>query len=129
MRPNPAAQVVAWLDEQSATAVWVSAISRAEIELGLTLIPEGKQQAALVRAAEAMFNEDFAGRCLPCDEAAASHHARLAAARLQRGRPMSVEDAQIAAAALAHDMRMTTRNAADFEWIGGLLLIHPWETV
>lgn len=47
MRAQPSAQVVAWLDEQPAETVWVSAISRAEIELGLALMPKGKRQMAL----------------------------------------------------------------------------------
>lgn len=52
-----------------------SAISRAEIELGLLLMPPGKRQEALSQAAWTMFDEDFAGRCLPFDEDAARHYA------------------------------------------------------
>lgn len=126
MRPQPAMQVVAWLYEQPAGEVWISAISRAEIELGLALMPPGKRQAALARAAGAMFDEDFAGRCLPFDEAAAVHYARIVSARMQAGRPISVEDAQIAAIALARGMVLATRNTADFERIEGLDLVNPW---
>ncbi|WP_199489381.1 MULTISPECIES: PIN domain-containing protein [unclassified Meiothermus] len=82
MRPQPSAQVVAWLDEQPAETVWVSAISLAEIELGLALMPKDKRQMALAQAAQAMFDEDFAGRCLPFDEVAAVHYARIVAARM-----------------------------------------------
>lgn len=126
MRPQPAMQVVAWLDEQPASEVWISAVSRAEIELGLALMPSGKRQAALVRAARAMFEEDFAGRCLAFDEAAAVHYARIVSVRMQLGRPTSVEDAQIAAIALANDMVLATRNTADFAQIEGLDLVNPW---
>jgi predicted nucleic acid-binding protein len=126
MRPQPAAQVVAWLDQQPAEEVWVSAISRAEIELGLALMPEGKRQAALRQAAQAMFDQDFAERCLPFDAPAASQYARIVSARIQMGRPISVEDAQIAAIALTHRMALATRNTADFERIEGLVLINPW---
>jgi len=126
MRPQPAAQVVAWLDQQPAEEVWVSAISRAEIELGLALMPKGKRQAALRQAARAMFDQDFAERCLPFDAPAASQYARIVSARIQMGRPISVEDAQIAAIALAHRMALATRNTADFEGIEGLVLINPW---
>jgi len=126
MRPQPAMQVVAWLDEQPASEVWISAVSRAEIELGLALMPPGKRQAALARAARAMFEEDFAGRCLPFDEVAAVHYARIVAERMKAGRPTSVEDAQIAAIALANDMVLATRNTADFAQIEGLDLVNPW---
>ncbi len=126
MRPQPALQVVAWLDEQPAGEVWISAISRAEIELGLAIMPPGKRQAALARAARAMFEEDFAGRCLPFDEAAAVHYARIVSVRMQLGRPISVEDAQIAAITLTHGMVLATRNTADFAHIEGLGLVNPW---
>ena len=86
MRPRPAALVVAWLDEQPADEVHTSAISRAEIELGLMLMAPGKRQEALSRAAQAMFAEDFAGRCLPSDEAAARDYARIVSTRTRAGR-------------------------------------------
>jgi toxin FitB len=126
MRPQPSPIVVAWLDEQPTGAVYTSAISRAEIELGLLLMPIGQRQEALSQAASAMFAEEFAGRCLPFDEAAARHYARIVSARMRAGRPISVEDAQIAAIALAHRMALATRNTVDFEAIDGLELINPW---
>lgn len=128
MRPQPSAQVVAWLDEQPASEVWTSAVSRAEIELGLSLMPAGKRQASLSLAALAMFDEDFAGRCLPFDEVAASHYARIVSARSRMGRPIGVEDAQIAAIALAHRMRLATRNTRDYEHIDGLSVVDPWDS-
>ncbi len=126
MRPQPSAQVVAWLDEQPASEVWTSAVSRAEIELGLSFMPAGKRQASLSLAALAMFDEDFAGRCLLFDEVAASHYARIVSARSRMGRPIGVEDAQIAAIALAHRMRLATRNTRDYEHIDGLSVVDPW---
>ncbi len=126
MRPQPSARVVAWLDEQPADKVLINAVSRAEIELGLALMPRGRRQKALSEAARAMFEEDFAGRCLPFDEGAARHYARIVSARMRAGRPISVEDAQIAAIALAHNLRLATRNTNDFEHIDGLELVNPW---
>lgn len=126
MRPQPAVAVVAWLDQQPADEVYTSAITRAEIELGLLRMPPGKRQQALSQAAAAMFAEDFAGRCLPFDEDAAQGYARIVAARMRAGRPISVEDAQIAAIALTHRMALATRNTADFEGIDGLEVVNPW---
>lgn len=126
MRSRPASQVVAWLDAQAAHALHVSAVAQAEIALGLALMPAGKRQAGLAAAAQAMFDEDFAGRCLPFDAVAATHYARIVAARTRMGRPVSVEDAQIAAIALAQGLRLATRNTADFEGIEGLRVIDPW---
>ncbi len=126
MRPRPSAAVIAWLDKQPAGAVYTSAISRAEIELGLLLMPQGQRQEALSRAAEAMFAEEFNGRCLPFDEDAARHYAAIVSARTRAGRPISVEDAEIAAIALAHRMSLATRNTTDFELIDDLEVVNPW---
>ncbi len=124
MRPQPAVQVVAWLDRQPAGEIWISAISCAEIELGLALMPKGKRQVAL--AAQGMLDEDFADRCLSFDKVAANHYARIVSVRIQAGRPISVEDGQIAAIALAQEMWLATRNTADFQQIDGLNLVNPW---
>ncbi|MBE0510896.1 MAG: type II toxin-antitoxin system VapC family toxin [Chromatiales bacterium] len=129
MRPRPEARVVQWLDGQRADTLHTSAVSQAEIELGLALMPDGKRQLELASSAKAMFEEDFAGRCLPFDAIAASHYAHLVAARSRMGRPISVEDAQIAAIALASDMALATRNTRDFESITGLALINPWRSI
>lgn len=126
MRPRPSAGVVSWLDKQPAGEVYTSAISRAEIELGLLLMPPSQRQEALSQAARAMFDEDFAGRCLPFDENVARHYARIVSARTLAGRPISVEDAQIAAIALTHRMPLATRNTIDFELIDGLEIVNPW---
>jgi predicted nucleic acid-binding protein len=126
MRPQPSVSVVAWLDQQPAGEVYTSAVSRAEIELGLMLMPPGKRQEALSQAAWAMFAEDFAGRCLPFDEDAARHYAAIVSARTRAGRPISVEDAQIAAIALTYQMPLATRNTTDFELINDLEVVNPW---
>jgi len=73
-----------------------------------------------------MFEEDFAGRCLSFDAVAAGQYVRIVSARTRVGRPISVEDAQIAAIALANQLAIATRNIADFENIDGLTVIDPW---
>lgn len=128
MRPRPNPTVVAWVDAHTAEA-WVSATTRAEIELGIALLPEGKRREAIASAARQMFEEDFVGRCLPFDGLAAERFAQLVADRRQRGRPITTQDAQIAAIALANAMPLATRNLGDFEAIAGLVLVDPWSTI
>ncbi|MEO6017569.1 MAG: type II toxin-antitoxin system VapC family toxin [Polaromonas sp.] len=126
MRPTPAPQVLHWVDSQATQHLFTSAITRAEIELGLALLPQSKRRQALAMQSKAMFEEDFSGRCLAFDERCAPIYGVLMAARTRQGRPMSVEDAQIAAVCLAHQKTLITRNTADFENIEGLPLINPW---
>jgi predicted nucleic acid-binding protein len=125
MRADVSKQVIAWLDLQAVSSLFICAITRAEIELGLYLLPEGKRKEQLKQAALEMFDE-FAGRCLPFEESSAKHYAQLVAHRHRSGRPISVEDAQISAIALTHGMKLATRNTKDFTSIRELELINPW---
>lgn len=128
MRPAPNARVLAWLDAQAPAHLFISAVTRAEIALGIALLPDGARRQGLRSAAEAMFEQEFAGRCLPFDAGAAEHYARIVAHRTGLGRPISVEDAQIAAIALAGGLALATRNQRDFAAIDGLTLIDPWQS-
>ncbi len=127
MRPRPDSQVVAWLDAQVFEYVWVCAVTRAEIELGIALMPDGQRKQVFQLAANSMFINEFGGHCLPFDEQAASSYAAIVASRIRLGRPISVEDAQIAAIALVHGLRLATRNERDFELIDGLAVVNPWQ--
>jgi len=126
MRPKPSTEVQNWFGRQQNTAYFVSAITRAEILLGIALLPRGKRRDSLASAAEQMFDEDFAGHTLPFDGACAAEYALLVAERTRRGRSISTEDGQIAATALSHDLSLATRNAKDFKGIDGLTVLDPW---
>ena len=126
MRATPDPAVVAWLDAQPGGSAWICAIDRAEIELGIALLPEGQRKHVLGQKAEAMFKVEFDGRCLPFDAEAASTYARIVASRTRAGLPISVEDAQIAAIALSSRLILATRNVTDFERIDGLEVRNPW---
>jgi toxin FitB len=126
MRAVPSQAVLNWINGQKANDLFISAITRAEIELGIALLPAGKRRTNLATQAKAMFVEDFAGRCLPFDEKGASLYAALVASRTRQGLPISVEDAQIAAIGLCHRKTLVTRNTTDFENIQELSLLNPW---
>lgn len=126
MRPQPATLVLGWFARQQEASFYTSAITRAEILLGIALLPAGQRRESLAHAAERMFEEDFAARCLPFDETAAAEYALLVAARSRAGRPISTEDGLIAATALAHRLPLATRNGRDFDGIEGLIVYNPW---
>ena len=73
-----------------------------------------------------MFAEDFEGRVLPFDEAAAVYYAEIVAARRREGRPIEAFDAQIAATARVAGAGLATRDTGDFAGCG-LTLVDPWE--
>jgi len=127
MRPKPAVEVLDWFERQHGASFFVSAITRAEILLGIALLPAGKRRDNLAAAAEQMFNEDFAGHSLAFDGNCATEYALLAAERARNGHTISTEDGQIAAIALSHDLPLATRNGKDFKGIEGLTLLNPWK--
>lgn len=127
MRRQPDAKVLAWFKQHPDAVYVISAITRAEILLGVALLPAGKRRDDLANAAERMFQEEFSGRCLPFDERATDEYAALVAARTRSGQPISTEDAQIAAIALTNGLPLVTRNMKDFTHIAGLVLLSPWD--
>lgn len=125
MKANPHPGVTEWVDEQLESGLFINTITRAEIELGIALLPAGGRKQSIAAAAQLMF-EQFADRCLVFGEAAAIQYGQLVAFRRNAGRPISVEDAQIASIALAHGLRLATRNLKDFEDIPRLVTVSPW---
>ena len=128
MKPAPNKQVVSWIDKQSEWDLWTSSITLAEIFFGISLLHDGKKKAILFELAQQMFDEDFKGRCLPFDEQAAVEYAAIVAKRTKIGRPVSVEDAQIASISKTANLILATRNIKDFDEIDGLKLINPWDS-
>jgi len=125
LRAQPHPAVLAWFAEQPADSLFVSAVTQAEMLLGARLLPRSKRRQQLETALDTMFREDFAGRVLPFDSAAAAAYAAVVTARRGAGRPISQFDAQIAAIALSRRAGLATRNVSDFEECG-LTLTNPW---
>jgi predicted nucleic acid-binding protein len=128
MRAQPDPLVLKWFARQSVATFYVTAITRAEILLGIALLPAGKRRDALADASEKMFREDFPGNCLPFDESCSGLYASLVADGRRSGFSITTEDAQIAAIALHRKLPLATRNTRDFFHIPGLTLYNPWDT-
>ncbi len=126
MKASPSAGVARWLAAQPATSLYTTAVTQAEILHGVMLLPAGRRRGAIEKAAEAMFDEDFAGRVLPFGSDAARLYARIAADRRRAGRPISHFDAQIAAIARSTGAAVATRDVADYHGCG-VEVIDPWE--
>lgn len=125
MRAEPDHKVMAWLDEQRADELWLTAINTAELLFGVARLPNGARKLQLGDALACTLDEDFNGKILPFDAAVAVAFANLAVIREAKGRLGSIADTQIAAICLHHRASLATRNVRHFEDMG-LHLIDPW---
>jgi predicted nucleic acid-binding protein len=125
MRPAPSEAVLAWFAAQDAADLYLSAIAEAELRRGAAMLPAGKRRDQLLVVMDAMIAEDFAGRILPFDSAAAQAFVLVSLERRAAGRPISFADCQIAAITRAQAASIATRNTADFAGCG-IAVIDPW---
>ena len=125
MRAEPHGRLLNWFERQPIAGLFTTTLTQAEIFYGLAFLPDGHRQEALVSAARAMFDQDFAGRILPFDVDAAQVYPEIAAGRRQRGQPISQFDAQMAAIVRSRGARLATRNTKDFADCG-ITVVDPW---
>lgn len=115
--------VLEWVGSQPATALFLSAVSILELEIGIQQKErfDPQQGGVLRRWLESKVLPTFAGRILPVDVDVAR---RCASLHIPDPRPE--RDAMIAATALVNGMTVVTRNVVDFESTG-VKLINPWD--
>ncbi|MDD9993720.1 MAG: type II toxin-antitoxin system VapC family toxin [Rhodospirillales bacterium] len=128
MRPAPELAVEAWVASRRPGDMYFSAVSEAELRYGIAILPAGRRRKTLAEAVDGLIREDFAGRVLPFDSAAARTYAEIAATRRRAGRPVCHADCQIAAIAQAHGFAVATRNVRDFAGMG-VDVVDPWADV
>ncbi len=104
-------------------SVWATAITVFEVRFGLELPATGRRrmEEEFARA----LAEDFEGRVLPFDQAAAQAAGAMAAARRRAGRTLEIRNLQIAGIAAARKATLATRNVRHFEGFG-LAVVDPW---
>ena len=125
MKPQPEARVERWLAAQAPADCFLSAVAEAELRYGIEILTPGQRRQQLQLALASMLAQDFAGRILAFDSAAAVAYAAIAAARRFAGRPISQFNAQIAAIARSSGATLAARNVDDFDGCG-ISIIDPW---
>ncbi|MFD1483531.1 type II toxin-antitoxin system VapC family toxin [Paracoccus nototheniae] len=117
------ANVVSWAAVQDPSALFLSAITLLELEMGIRQAERrDPAQGAVLRAwMTDRVLPAFEGRILPVDGPVA-----LCCAALHVPDPRSDRDALIAATGIVHAMAIVTRNVADFAPTG-VQIINPWD--
>jgi hypothetical protein len=118
--------VVSWLADVDEDRVYLSVVTLTELRHGIERLPAGRRRARL----DQWMREDvvlrFDDRLLAIDSATAEACGTLIARSEERGRPMGVMDALIAATAHVHGMTLVTRNVSDFRATIDGDIVNPW---
>jgi predicted nucleic acid-binding protein len=125
IRPAPSELVVSWVDAQDTSELAITALTAAELRVGVALLPDGRRKRDLGQRIEATIAEAFAGFVIAFDADSSGYYAEIVAARNRAGRPISAFDAQIAAVCRLHEATLATRNTADFAGTG-VTVVDPW---
>lgn len=125
IKPDGSTAVRAWLDNQVAETLYLTATSLAELLMGVAILPKGKRRASLAEAVDELLHTLFGARILPFDERAAEVYAALVARAGAKGRRVSLADGQIASIAHARGFKVATRDVAPFVAFG-VDVINPW---
>jgi predicted nucleic acid-binding protein len=115
------AQVAHWLAKVEDSALYLSAITVLELELGCLLMERrDKSQGEVLRRWLRGLLDRYLDRIIAIDSAVA-----IRAAALHVPSPREPHDALIAATAMTHRYAVVTRNVSDFS-MDGLEVINPW---
>jgi len=114
-KKTPAPEVIAWLDEQDESSLFLSIITLGEIEKGiLKLRTSDPHRSQKLTAWLGKIEQRFSGRILPLDAAALHIWAQIAAHAELAGQPLPVMDGLIMSTAQCHGLTVVTRNVQDF---------------
>ncbi|MDP9173592.1 MAG: type II toxin-antitoxin system VapC family toxin [Planctomycetota bacterium] len=114
------------LSETPETDLFLSVITIGEIVNGVARLAQGKRRREL-EAWLTQIEQIYGSRILPVDVETGRIWGEVTAKAGKNGRVIPVADGLIAATALRHGLHVMTRNSADFQ-ATGVLLIDPWES-
>ncbi|MCJ9673050.1 MULTISPECIES: type II toxin-antitoxin system VapC family toxin [unclassified Neorhizobium] len=124
-KPAPNGAVVAWMDAQAIETLFLSAITIAELRVGIAAMPSGKRQSVLRDRLEGEVLPHFAERVVPFNLACSQFYSELMARVRVSGKAVGKADGYIAATAAANGLAVATRDTSPFE-AAGLKVINPW---
>ncbi len=126
VKSSPDKNVAVWFRRQAESNVYLNSIVVMEQSFGAERFYQRTGSDRYIRSLERSLAVQFRGRVLEFNEATSMLTGRLRAKRESAGRPISVQDAMIAAICLSHDATLATRNTKDFEGLD-LKLVNPFE--
>jgi toxin FitB len=125
MRRDVDTKIRDWLDSLPPESIWVTTITIFEVRFGIEVLSKGRRRQQLEDDFVQTIAEDFQGRVLDLDQAAAQTAASLCAQRRLRGRPIEMRDTLIAGIVLSRRAELATRNVRHFCDLE-ISVVDPW---
>lgn len=117
--------MVDWVREQDEEWLYLSVITLAEIQKGVTRLVDSRRKRQLQEWLDVDLRERFRNRLLDVTPQVATLWGRIQGEEGRRGRTPPVLDSFIAATALAFDAAVVTRNEDDMKG-SGVKIVNPW---
>ena len=125
LKPIREQRVLDWLNSQSASTLYTTSVTLAEMLMGIELLPEGRRKSSLSAMLADVSGRLFADRILPFEARMAQKMAEVNRIAVSKGHNILFADCQIAAIASFHGFAVATRDEAPFR-AAGLTVINPW---
>ena len=126
VRPNPDANVIAWIRAEDETHFYLSVLTFGEIRRGIEQLPQGSRRERLRLWLEVNLTDRFAGRILDIDRRVAEIWGMITARGVAASGRLPTIDTLIAATAERYGMVVATRNLRDFAF-AAVAAVSPWE--
>jgi toxin FitB len=126
IKPQPNATVLNWLQTNSSTLFYISALSIGELEQGIVRSPSPRRAKELRDWLETSLKPSFRNRILGLDENTMTTWGRITGEALNKGRPASFFDSLLAATAITHQFTLITRNVKDVSMLS-VNTFNPWD--
>ena len=125
-KPKPNGRVMEWLAVTDEDRLYLSAVTLAEVQRGVSRMPSGVRRERIRHWLEHDVFERFGDRILSVDSAVGLQWGKIMAEAEVKGKAMSSLDGFIAATAVVRDLTLATRNVADFK-DAVPQVVNPWE--
>ena len=122
VKARPEKRVIEWIATIPDEALYVNVLALGELRHGVERLPAGARRERLRLWLENDLTDWFGPRVIAISAEVAAQWGRITASA---SRTLAVIDALTAATALAHNLRVVTRNVRDFEGTG-VEIINPW---
>lgn len=127
IKARPTNNVVKWVESIDESSLFISVLTLGEILKGISKLPASKKKTTLQKWVYEDLYRRFDKRIIPISIKIAGIWGEIQGKAEQEGETMPAIDSLIAATAIAHDLTVVTRNAADMEK-SGVSIHNPWNS-